>query len=220
MNASDRSQFFKILGGVYDFYGRDLSTFAGTVWWQSCERFDLEQVTKAFSAHLMDAEHGRFLPKPADLVRVLQGTRTDRSLMAWAKVLDAIQHVGAYTSVCFDDGLIHAAIEDMGGWITLCRSTNDELPFLQKRFCDTFKAYTTRGDDVAYPAVLKGVAALENGTRGYRVEKPTLIGDATRAQQVMELGSDSPKTRITSPAALLASMSPRLAGEQQQAGAA
>ncbi len=133
MNAADRAQFFKVLGGVYDFYSRDLSTFAGQVWWQSCERFDFEQVTKAFSAHLMDAEHGRFLPKPADLVRVLQGTRTDRSLMAWAKVLDAIQRVGAYASVCFDDGLIHAAIEDMGGWVALCRCTNDDLPFLQKR---------------------------------------------------------------------------------------
>jgi len=110
MNASDRPQFFKVLGGVYDFYGRDLSAFAGQVWWQSCERFDFEQVTKAFSAHLMDAEHGSFLPKPANLVRVLQGTRTDRSLMAWAKVFDAVQRVGAYTSVCFDDGRLGCAV--------------------------------------------------------------------------------------------------------------
>lgn len=212
MNTSDRSQFFKILGGVYDFYGRDLSAFAGQVWWDACKTFALEQVSKAFSAHLMDAEHGRFLPKPADLVRVLQGTRTDRGLMAWAKVFDAIQRVGAYRSVCFDDGLIHAAIEDMGGWVTLCRSTTDELPFLQKRFCDTFKAYTTRGEDVAYPSMLPGVHALENGTRGYSTEKPTLIGDAERAKEVMALGSDLPKTRITPPALAFASVAPRLQG--------
>lgn len=213
MKASDRLKFFEVLGGVHDFYGRDLSKFAGQVWWQSCETFELEQVSKAFSAHLMDAEHGRFMPKPADLVRVLQGTRTDRSLMAWAKVFDAIQRVGGYTSVCFDDGLIHAAIEDMGGWVTLCRSDADELPFMQKRFCDTFKAYTTRGGDVAYPAQLRGAAAIDNATRGYAIGRPTLIGDPERAQQVLAAGSDVPKTRITAPA--LAALLPRIGNTQE-----
>jgi len=199
MTPADRTKFFEVLGGLHDFYGKELTKFAGQVWWQVCEAFDLEQVTKAFSAHLTDAEHGRFMPKPADLVRVLHGTRTDRSLIAWGKVLGAMQRVGAYTSVCFDDGLIHAAIEDLGGWIKVCRSTTDELPHVQRRFCDSYKAYTTRGDAV-FPALLPGANHLDNATRGYANPKPTLIGDPEAAKRVFSLGTSAPRTRITSPA--------------------
>lgn len=202
MKPSDKPKFLEVLGGVYDFYGRELTTFSARVWWQACEQYDIEQVTKAFSAHLMDAEHGRFLPKPADLVRVLSGTRTDRSLLAWGKVHDAIRTVGAYQSVAFDEGLIHAAIEDAGGWIALCRAEADELPFLQKRFCDAYKAYAGRGEAPIFPPRLPGIHELDNAGRGYATTGAVLIGDPVGAHEVLRLGTSAPKTRITAPMSL------------------
>lgn len=196
MNAADQKRLADVLGGVHDFYGKELSKFAVTVWMQACEMFDVEQVTKALSAHLMDAERGQFMPKPADIVRQLEGTRTDRSLIAWGKVLDAMQRVGAYQSVVFDDGAIHGAISDMGGWAAICRSETDELPFTQKRFCDLHRAYSAR-PDMPYPARLVGDHELHNAPRGYSVAPPMLIGDAQRAQAVERLGSVGPKTAIT-----------------------
>lgn len=201
MNAADQKQLADVLGGVHDFYGKELSKFAVTVWLQACEMFDVEQVTKALSAHLMDAERGQFMPKPADIVRQLEGTRTDRSLIAWGKVLDAMQRVGAYQSVVFDDGAIHAAISDMGGWTAICRSETDELPFTQKRFCDLHRAYSAR-PDMPYPARLVGDHEMHNAPRGYSVATPMLIGDAQRAQAVERLGSVGPKTAITAADAL------------------
>ena len=195
MNAADQKKLADVLGGVHDFYGKELSKFAVTVWLQACEMFDVEQVTKALSAHLMDAERGQFMPKPADIVRQLEGTRTDRSLIAWGKVLDAMQRVGAYQSVVFDDGAIHGAISDMGGWAAICRSETDELPFTQKRFCDLHRAYSAR-PDMPYPARLVGDHELHNAPRGYSVAPPMLIGDAQRAQAVERLGSVGPKTSI------------------------
>lgn len=196
MNKAEREKFLDVLAGVHDFYNKDLSKFAVAVWMQACENFDVEQVTKALSAHLMDAERGQFMPKPADVVRQLQGTNTDRSLIAWGKTLDALQRVGAYTSVCFDDGIIHAAIEDLGGWVKLCRSNTDELGYLQKRFCDAYKAYAGRGD-VNYPAMLPGEHALNNAAKGYRTSPPALIGNPEKAKRVLALGSNEPKTQIT-----------------------
>jgi hypothetical protein len=196
MRPSDKAKFLEVLGGVHDFYGKELSSFAGKVWWQACERFEVEQVTKALSAHLMDAEHGRFMPKPADIVRQLQGTNTDRSLLAWGKVMDAAQRVGAYTSVGFDDGLVHAAIEDIGGWVALCRCEMDELPFLQRRFCDSYKAYAGR-TDVTFPAYLRGEYELINATSGQPVAPPVLIGNPAVAADVLRLGVSAPKTQIT-----------------------
>lgn len=196
MTPAERSKLIEVLSGVHDFYGKDLSKFAITVWEQACNTFDVQQVSKALSAHLMDPERGQFMPKPADIVRQLQGTNTDRSLIAWGKVLDAMQRVGAYASVCFDDGLIHASISDMGGWMQLCRSKTDELPFLQKRFCDGYKAYANRGD-ASYPAVLLGEHELTNNSKGYASAPPVLIGNPDAAERVRLNGVNGPKTQIT-----------------------
>lgn len=196
MKASDRLAFSQLITDAMAFYGRDVSTFALSVWWQACERFDLEQVTKAMGAHAMDPEHGQFAPKPADIVRKLHGTHTDRSLIAWGKVLDAIQRVGAYSSVVFDDGAIHATIADLGGWTAVCRTGVDELPFLQRRFCEGHKAYSLR-PDFPYPARLIGEFEAVNRQNGKKVAPPALIGDAQRAQQVEQLGSAGSRTMIT-----------------------
>lgn len=196
MTHDDNEKFLEVLGGVHDFYGKDLSKFAVAVWMQACETFDVQQVSKALSAHLMDPERGQFMPKPADIVRQLQGTNTDRSLIAWGKVLDAMQRVGAYQTVCFDDGLIHASITDMGGWMQLCRSEIDDLPFLQKRFCDGYKAYANRGD-VIYPSLLLGAHELANAAKGFVSASPVLIGNPEKAARVRASGVIGPKTQIT-----------------------
>lgn len=196
MNSSDREKFAEVLAGVHDFYGKDLSKFAVQVWMQACEAFDVEQVTKALSAHLMDPERGQFMPKPADIVRNLQGTRTDRSLLAWGKVLDAMQRVGAYQSVVFDEPAIHAAIEDLGGWPQICRGEMKDLPFVEKRFCDSYKAYITTGN-FGFSGELAGVHALENHAKGFRTQPPMLIGNRAKALEVRALGGSKPKTEMT-----------------------
>lgn len=202
MNPIEKLRFGALLTDALSFYRRDVSDFALSVWWQACQPFSFEQVTKALTAHAMDPDHGRFAPMPADIVRQLAGTKTDRSLIAWGKVLDAAQRVGAYWSVCFDDGLIHAAIEDVGGWLALCRSTTDELPFMQKRFCESYRAYTTR-EGVKYPPMLGGQHDMENVLRGHRAAPPVLIGDRAKAEAVYFGGCEMPKTAITQVAALV-----------------
>jgi len=196
MKPTDRPAFAQLLTDALAFYRQDVSTFALGVWWAACEGFELEQVAKALTAHALDPDRGQFAPKPADLVRVLRGTSADRSLIAWGKVLDAMQRVGAYRSVVFDDGAIHAAISDMGGWPAVCRTLTDELPFTQKRFCDLHRAYSLR-PDAAYPPQLLGDHALENRLNGHAADAPALVGDVARAREVERLGSAAGKTAIT-----------------------
>jgi hypothetical protein len=203
MTDNDKSDFKALMADVHAFYRRDLSKFALQVWWQACQSFDIEQVSKALTAHTMDPERSSFMPMPGDIVKHLQGTRTDRSLMAWGKVLDGMQRVGAYETVCFDEGLIHAVIEDMGGWVKLCRSELTELPHVQRRFCETYRAYVARGG-VQFPPVLPGAHDAGNALRGYSTAMPVLIGDPQRAGEVLRLGVAAPKTQITGAAAALA----------------
>lgn len=189
-------KFLEVLTGVHDFYGKELTPFAVQVWMQACKEFDVDQVTKALSAHLMDPERGQFMPKPADIVKQLHGTHGDRSLVAWGKVFGAMGSVGAYKSVVFDDAVIHAVIDDLGGWVKVCRTDNEELPFMQKRFCDTYKAYSGRRD-LKYPAQLVGEHDQTNAKFGRQsVNGPILIGDAQKALAIRDGGVSGGKTPI------------------------
>lgn len=196
MKETEKQAFSKLLGDVMAFYRQDVSKFAMDVWWQACTDVDLETIGKALTQHAMDPERGQFAPKPADIVRLLQGTQQDRSLIAWGKVIDAIQRVGAYESVCFDDGVIHATLEDLGGWVKVCRGEMDELSYLQKRFTDSYKAYARR-PGMTYPARLIGEHELSNKTHGFKYEQTALIGDPATAKNVLQNGANQPKTAIT-----------------------
>ena len=196
MHDADKQDFVLLLTDVLAFYRQDVSRFAASVWWEACKGFDLSQLRKAFNAHAIDPERGQFAPKPADIVRALQGTRTDQARVAWGKTFDAMQRVGAYQTVGFDDPIIHACVEDVGGWQKICRSNMDELSYLEHRFCESYRAYASRGLD-QYPAKLLGEFECINRHEGKMVAPPVLIGNADNARRVMELGAAAPKTQFT-----------------------
>ena len=205
MTADDKRAFADLMTQALAFYRQEVSTFTLSVWWQACQPFSLEQVQKAFTAHATDAERGRFPPMPADIVKQLQGTQTDRGLLAWGKVLEAMQRVGAYQSVAFDDPAIHAALEDVGGWTAACRTTMDELPFLQRRFTESHRAYTGR-HGFQFPRYLIGESESANRAAGKRVMPPVLIGNPEKAAEVVKLGSDGARNEITTGAQAIAAL--------------
>lgn len=198
MQPTDRPAFAAMLTDAMGYYVKDATRFTLDVWWTACQGFSLEQVSKALQAHAMDAERGQFAPKVADIVRVLAGTHTDRAQLAWGKVLGAMQGVGAYTDVVFDDPAIHACIEDLGGWAKVCRSSLDELGYLQHRFCESHKAYTGRGS-FDYPRLLGGDRSPDDEfeRRGLKPPAPAVIGDSERARQVYLGGQIGGKTAIS-----------------------
>lgn len=203
---NDKREFLKLLQGVYEFYGkRDaLTDFAAQVWWNACQSFEFEELSKAFSAHLVNAESGQYLPKPADIVRALQGTTTDRAAMAWGKVFEAMQSVGAYTDVVFDDPAIHAVIEDLGGWPKLCRGETKDIGYTMHRFCEFHKAYTGRRE-FQYTAIMRGDRSPDSEFKkaGLNPPAPKLVGNPQKAQEVMKGGSLTGKTLITDASQLL-----------------
>lgn len=191
MQQADIPKFLEVLAGVHDFYGKELSDFSGQVWIEAMRPFDLEQVTKALSAHVVNTDRGQYMPKPSEVVKQLQGTQTDRALIAWGKVTAAMSDVGAYTDVVFDDPLIHLCVTDAGGWPTVCRTPYDEQSYLQHRFCEAYRAYAGRGVPAEYPARLTGAGSGPDdyAKRGMQPPKPRLIGDRAAALAVLSGGS-------------------------------
>ena len=187
MTDEDKRDFWTLVKGVHSFYSQDVSEFAAQIWWNAMRGYSIEQVRKAFNAHAADPKSGAFMPKPADLIRVLDGTQDDRSALAWSKVFGAIQRVGSYQTVVFDEGAIHAAIEDLGGWPKVCATKMDELPFVEKRFCAAYRAHLKACSQ--YPARLVGIVDQTNSARGHGLQDPVLIGNASAARQVLSVGS-------------------------------
>jgi hypothetical protein len=183
MTESDKGAFAALLTDALAYWRQDVSAFTLRVWWDGCRSFDLEQVGKALSAHAADPERGQFPPTLADVVKALKGTQTDRSLVAWGKVLGAISSAGSYASVAFDDTAIHDAILDLGGWPAVCQSSEDELQHLQRRFCASHRTHSAR----AVPSVpyLVGIAEATNRGNGKPVSPPRLIGNKDLAVDLM-----------------------------------
>lgn len=195
-------QIIGILAEVAELYGASLSVGVVGLWDTALERYEVEQVRKAFEAHMRDPDGGRFMPKPAHLMKFLEGNSTDQAAIAWGKALEAASSVGAYTDVVFDDAAIHATIEDLGGWPRFCRTETAELSYLQHRFTQSYQAYANKGD-FDYGRKLNGDRSpdSEYEKKDIPLPRPALIGDPVKAQSIYRLGSIGGKTTVTHVAA-------------------
>ena len=191
MDPTDTNRFVELLAGVYGFYSKDLSRFSIEVWTTAMRPYDFAAVKDALNRHCINAEGGQWVPKPADVVKLIEGGSQDAALLAWSKVDRAVRLVGPHQSVCFDDPIIHAVIRDMGGWGQICSKTDDEWPFVGNEFQTRYRGYRLRRSDKEFPRALIGIAEAQNRREGFAPPDVILIGDAARAQQVHSEGSDA-----------------------------
>ena len=180
----------EIWSQVAEVYNKQPSDGALNLIFNALQRFDLEQIKQGLTAHINDPKHGDFAPKPADIVRHIEGDGDSRALSAWSTVEQAIRTVGPYESVVFDDRRTMAAIEDMGGWIKLCEVTEKELPFKGNEFVKRFMGYLSRPPE-QFPAKLLGMTEASNaGEHEEFVQEPRLIGKPKLCLQVMQKGTE------------------------------
>ena len=214
MQASERAPFAQLITDVLAYYRQDASRFVLDLWWNACQPFELSQIRQAMQRHATDAEHGRFAPRVADVVRILAGTAAERAALAWGKTLEAMGSVGAYTDVVFDDPAIHAAVQDLGGWPKVCRTDLSELGYLQHRFCESHRAYTGRGS-FDYPRCLGGDRSPDSEYAKVGLPPPRIafIGNAQRARLVYDGGNAAGKTAVRFHALQALAPAPRAGNE-------
>ena len=202
MQPDEFREFQELIEGVHSFYGKDCSRFALDVWWQALKVYDLAAIRDALGRHCVNPDNGQWMPKPADVVKMMEGSTLDSAVTAWTKVDRAIQAVGTYATVAFDDPLIHVVLADMGGWPQMGTKTVDEWPFVAKEFQTRYRGYRARRELPAYPPKLIGLFDQRNVPQGHEPQKPVLIGEPSRAQAVLAGGSDAPRLTVTQHIAL------------------
>lgn len=197
MTPEEKPQFTEAIADVMAYYGREMTPFLLRIFWDGLRRFSYSDVARALSVHAQDPDRGQFAPRLADLTRLLEGSTQTQGMRAWAKVDRAIRSVGQYQSVVFDDPLIHVVIDDMGGWVALCTTTVEQLPFRAREFERSYAAWKLRREVPTYPARLIGRSEAENRMHGYAIAPPIFVGDPEKAALVHEVGSHEPSLRIT-----------------------
>ncbi|WP_250533959.1 DUF6475 domain-containing protein [Caballeronia sp. AZ10_KS36] len=167
MEQADISRFTEMLSNVYAFYQRDFSPFAGRVWIEAMRPFDFTAVAGAINRHVVNPDSGQFLPKPADIVKMLQGSTQDSGLVAWTEVDRAVRCSGPYGAPKFADPIIASVILDMGGWVSLNEKTEDEWPFIRNEFVNRYRGYKLRNDFPSRAPQLTGIADHHNRLEGF-----------------------------------------------------
>lgn len=145
MTDDDRIRFVQAIAGAYVFFGQELTEFHIRVWADACAAFTAAEVEAALAAHLADPQRGAFLPRPADVVRLIRGDGREAALLAWQRVLEEVRDRGSYSRPDIDEPS-RRALDVIGGWGALCRSQTAELPHLQRRFCEAYGVYADRID--------------------------------------------------------------------------
>jgi len=187
MQIHEVPKFKALLQSIGILYGKHFSADLADIYWRALECFDYEDVQRALNAHVRNPDGGQFFPRPADVVRFIEGSGETRALQAWATVERAIKQVGSYQSIAFDDFIIHAVLEEMGGWIKLCAVTCEDLPFRSNEFQKRYMAYVQKAPN-RYPKYLHGISEQNNAKNGFPVDLPVLVGDREKAKQVMLKG--------------------------------
>lgn len=200
MKLQDAERFGQLMLAAGETYNRVVSEAITVMWWKMLGQYDFEQVQQAFLKHFADPEAGQFFPKPADITRHLVGTRTDNAMVAWGKVQRTIREVGAYRDVVFDDALIHVVIDDLGGWPKVCRTTVEDMSYVQHRFSEAYRAYSAK-KPAEFPALLSGESNALNRLNGKEVAPPVMIGNPRNSQLVLESGVGVGTPQLTQEAA-------------------
>lgn len=192
MKQNDYDEFDETLVAVAEQYGKKLSDNLKILYWQGLVDYDLKAVQQALYRHIRNPDSGMFMPKVADIVKMLQGSTQDSALIAWSKVDKAVRYVGTQVTVAFDDPIIHRVINEMGGWLSFGSKQESEWPFVAKEFENRYRGYKSKNEKIDYPSKLIGLYDAQNIQAGFKETEVILIGDKKTAEQVLMLGSDKP----------------------------
>lgn len=187
MNENDKKEFVDWLQGIAAMKRVDLSPSVIRIWYQTLIEYDLSAIKSAFEKHLKDPDGGHWMPQPSDIIRIIDGGVGEQAELAWAKAFRAVSLVGSYSDVVFDDAIIHAVIDGMGGWVKFCQGEYKDFDFKRLEFVKAYRAIKNRGAS-EYVGVLQGISNTQNRMHGFRLQAPQIVGDEVKALSVMRGG--------------------------------
>jgi len=202
MLPEDKPNFVSLMSNIAELYKDKLSVARLEIYWRCLQHYSIETLRKALDAHVLNPDQGQFMPKPADIVRLLEGGNITKALQAFNKVKRAVEQVGSYSSIVFDDPITHVVIEQMGGWMQLCKLYDKEFSFKSLDFQKLYVRYVHQ-KPFRHPKQLTGTMDGVNLRNGYLTKPPVFFGDQELAMKVYQEGEEKNTTIEYQPTNLL-----------------
>ena len=168
----------KLIFYVADYYKESLPEIVLNFWLNGLAKFPFEDIKAAFENWMMTSDR---MPKISNIVKTLEGSIEDRALAALLKVENAMEMHGSYATVVFDDPVIHATLQSLGGWINACRQTEYEFTWWKKEFRERYQHFEQYGLAPDVSVRLSGIFDETNLPLGGTPQKPKVVGDYEKA---------------------------------------
>lgn len=198
MDSRDKKEFLKILTGLAELFDKKISDALFGIYWQALEDLSLGDFNRAANSLALTA---KFFPKPAEFREQILPAMSAQAAIAYKKLEDAFSSAGVYRTVVFDDPVIHAVVENLGGWMHYCNLPEVEVKWYRKEFEKHYANFAPliAAKRLKPPTMLFGVFAFEENTTD-ESKTPRLIGDhqkalawTTQARKEKELESANSK---------------------------
>jgi len=177
----NKSKFINIMTGLCEVYGKTPSEFIYDIYYNIFKDYSLNQVNNAINDCVKEHKYNT-LPKPAEILEYIEGSKDDKAMIAWIKVKEALDKADYYQSVEFDDPVISHCIKALDGWMNFCNMTmlKKDMPFVEKRFMDLYRLFLKL--EVKGPVKLIGFAETKNRDSGNleNIPEPIAIGYGER----------------------------------------
>ena len=176
MTETEKTKFTAAVVGLASFYGVELSKMSMVIYWDTLREYGLDALQEAMRCHVKDPNYGRFMPKPADIIRHMPADRAMGADAAWEV---------AMKSRLWDEGetiVVSMAVFrafpfatwDMGDKVGARMAFKDAWPAALAKYGD--RVMVSLGLDVAgrAPAVLDAVRSGQIERQAARLLMPHL----------------------------------------------
>lgn len=165
MDISDSDEFTKRLVALGEYYDATLSPVKQAMYFEAMRDLPFTLVVRAMNLSMKSCT---FMPKAAELRKLVVGDDEDTAEMAWLEYKSMARQIGGYQSPVFEDSaLADALVAVFGSWEAACWSDFSPEMWSSKRkeFGRVYRAMRQRGE--TGPRRLAGFFQRENTLHGH-----------------------------------------------------
>lgn len=179
MKEQDKAEFVKQLTGLAELFDKKISDTLFEIYWQTLNDLPLEDFKRGVSNLALTS---KFFPKPVEFREQVLPNLDAQASLAYDKLHEAYLRLSPYHSVIFDDPVIHAVVNSLGGWIKLAGLTIDDAKWYRKDFESKYKHYAPQIRNLNVPMKLVGQFEIDNSEKFSEfVKPPQIIGSEVKA---------------------------------------
>lgn len=184
MDQCNEREFADLIKALAEIWETPMSPVKSELYFKALEDLTIEQVKRAVY-QIIKSRTFASMPKPGEIREAIEGTKQDKATEAWLLLDYAVRYIGHWSSVQFDDSVIHSVVEAMGGWEYLCTAENSKWKWKRKEFENLYPIMAKR---TSHSEFLLGETARMNMVSGYEncIPKPVIVA-AGNIEKIMML---------------------------------